>query len=552
MGANWTGTDGDCALAYSSVGELFYADTDSPSATTIAVFDAVTGMISRTLVPPATVTAIAGLGVDGTAVLIQQQPTDSRVIQIDAMTGAELPTIDVGFLAAPGLDSGIFSRTFLMSDDNFLNEAFDGTTVDLGSIPYSTEGIGFSGTRLWITDMDTSVINEVLTNDGTTILNSFGFPAAATDICALAAGPAGSNCELCDSDFPYQVCSAATDSVACGISDIRIFAYPAAIGTASQIELLVAGLAERATSAVVPGAMTSAAVACATLTQATALQLVPSGEGDILVYSLASDVATPSNVEVLADALTRAVTLSLDLVEPQILSLSTDPIAATSATDVTVTLTLLLRDGGTGVDLSGIVPSVTGDFTNVGGALTAIANVGFASDALGNVTGTYQFNPSLLGLSVGMSDYIDFTVSAQDFCMNATSVVMADRFIIDNQAPLADDPDPFYPALDVIANGTGGMLWSMTDPTTWTLNEMLRVGLWDQGFTMMNPFTPASMTDVLGGTMALPVIPEASAGDEFNPGIPGALDGWPSGVACVQLFYATGTATATPTLAEFT
>ncbi|MCA9444879.1 MAG: hypothetical protein KC964_29100, partial [Candidatus Omnitrophica bacterium] len=53
VGANWTGTDGDCALAYSSVGELFYADTDSPSATTIAVFDAVTGMISRTLVPPA-------------------------------------------------------------------------------------------------------------------------------------------------------------------------------------------------------------------------------------------------------------------------------------------------------------------------------------------------------------------------------------------------------------------------------------------------------------------------------------------------------------------
>ena len=568
-----------CALGYNGV-NLYYAPTlPSGSPAMIATFSAITGpsAISTAYILPPTVDHITGIGADDDTVYVNGPLGAPFMYMFDANTLAPKGTQAMPFLLdtdTADIGSGIFDRTFvarhLAPFDLFIesypdSDSFGGVSlVSIGQPGFKTVGLGFSGTRLFQGRHPDNVLREVVStithaayrssvlSDPTPFeIATFGIPNGAT-ICAVAAGAQVTDCTLCGPQLPYRITSAVTDTAPCGIAQVDFYGFPVAAGPAGQLLLgsatTLPDLDNRINSI---GDESSAAIAAAWLTQASALQFFPLGEGQISLYSISTDAA--GNVETVTDALTRAKTFTVDFSAPRMDYLATLPYAARSDANINVAVTLRIEEFGSGLDLSD-PPTLTAEFNVLTGALNVPLTLTLAPPVLGVITATAQFNPSLLGLPLNEGAYIDFIASATDICGNTRTVRLPDRFIVDNQSPLADDPNVFYPANAIIANGTAGnALWSMINPGSWTPNELRDPAGWDLGYILntINPGLNAQRPDYLAGTLQFPVEPEFVAQD--IRGITPEVDLFssPSGVASIQLYFATGTSTATPPLGAF-
>lgn len=577
-------TVGSCALG-SEGNLLYYADTNAASgANTIYVFDVSQPgsiVLAASLTTPASVTEIRGLGAENGLLYVSPEVGSASITILDAQTGAF-----VGYTPSPfpqqaepyGIDSvgsGLFGRTFFSYGidpagpatfrETFF-ESFDGENLNIVSplsVPgLDTTGIGFSGTRIFQGRATDGMIREVETTFLALVfsggpLNSFPVPGGQ-ELCAVAASAAIPPVTLCAGDFPYNLTTAMTDTAPCGFFGAAFFLYDCAAGPQSASIVHVAtdlpsGLIQRNFD---PDDLSSAAIARAVLDITQALSIIPSGEGQICFFTQAADDAYAiPNLEDITAAITRGVTFTIDIVPPRVLSLATMPKAATSGYAQDVTLTAVFEDRAAGLNVTDESPTINVLLSDLGGgALDELLTFSSfsATDALGRTTGTAVINLAALTLPSGNA-FIDFIVSATDHCNNASSTLLINRFIIDDTTPCADDPDPFYPALDVIANGTGtGTLWDFVNANLWTLNEMINMDVWDATFAALFPFSLAGDPQVLAGDAMNPLNLMALVGDcvSLRPAEPFGGSA-PSGVALVEILFATGTETMPPPIPAF-
>ena len=559
-----------CALGFNGQ-NLYYAPTRAASSGSVLYsFAAVTGpapAIASVVLP---VSQITGIGAEDDLVFVNGPVGQNFVYVLDAST-LILQGTQTAYNVAPWTEiagaevgSGIFNRTYVarLVDPpgpttmlDMFYETFPGGQLFMtfGTPNFRTTGLGFSGTRLFQGRLPDNVIREVVTttphavyNSGF-LLNSFGVPNGAT-VCAVAAGPMIGECTLCLNDLPANLATAVTDTAACGISQVDIYAMP----YGATVPYLINSATTLPDLAVRPYVPTSpsAAVAYGQLTAASAAQFFPAGEGEILVYSQATDIA--GNVESLGGALSRGITYRVDFREPRVVYLDTDPHATRGDYPNNVNVTLAIED----VALVTSTVSLTAQFStligNVDVALPLVVS-GTAVSGPNIVTTTFttSFNPAGLVLSTTQSAYIDFLIAATDECQNTTSTVLIDRFIVDNATPEAQVPIPSYPACDVIStlpSFAGTIYWSMTNPLVWSENEMAGMNLWDATYVAQpTAGINAALPHYLAGSNNPPffVEPRTRASDLLGPIAEPDIASSPSGIATVEVYYATGPASCT-------